>query len=272
MLSACSTLQLAYNHSDDFLYWWVNSYVSLQDTQKPLVRQSLKDLQTWHKADQLPPYIALLQRLQHMAPNDISAAQVCSVTHEMQSSFVTLLRRIEPAATQLAMNLKTEQLAHLRQRYDTTNQDWRDEWLTPNAEDRLKHRYKLSLNRLEDFYGKLDAPQREWVRQWLMQSKFDPEQSYAERERRQADSVQTLQRIAASKDATANQALLRGWVDRSLNSPNERTRAYAQALWQDNCEGFAKVHNSTTPAQRERLARTLKNYEADLRAVMAAQP
>ena len=271
-LSACSTLQLAYNHSDDFLYWWVDGYVNLQDTQKPLVRQSLKDLQAWHKAEQLPAYIALLQRMQNMAPNDVSTAQVCAVTQDMQNSFIGLLRRVEPAAAQLATSLKPEQLAHMRQRYDTTNQEWRDEWITPSAEDRLKRRYKLSLNRLEDFYGKLDSAQRDLIRQWLAQSKFNPELSYAERERRQADSLQTLQRITTTKDAAQSQALLRGWVDRSITSPNEQTRTYAQALWQDNCEGFAKLHNSTTPAQREHLARTLKNYEADFRALMALKP
>ena len=271
-LSACSTLQLAYNNSDEFVYWWLNSYVDLQDTQKPLVRNALQDLQQWHRQDQLPQYAALLQRLQTLAPQTVTAAQMCAVTHDMQHSFVLVLRHVEPAATQLAMSLKPEQLQRMRQRYDSTNQDWRDEWLTPSAEDRLKHRYKLSLNRLEDFYGKLDAPQRELIQQWLAQSKFDPEQSYAERERRQTDSLQTLQRMASSKDTAQSQALLRGWLDRSFTSPNERTRAYVQALWQDNCEGFAKLHNSTTPAQRERLVRTLKNYEADIRALMARKP
>jgi hypothetical protein len=78
--------------------------------------------------------------------------------------------------------------------------------------------------------------------------------------------------MASSKDTAQSQALLRGWLDRSFTSPNERTRAYVQALWQENCEGFAKLHNSTTPAQRERLVRTLKNYEADIRALMARKP
>ena len=271
-LSACSTLQLAYNSSDEFLYWWVDSYVDLQDTQKPLVRNALKDLHQWHRQDQLPQYAAMLQRLQAMAPHNVSAAQVCAVTHDIQNNFVSLLHHVEPATTELAMSLKPEQLQRMRQRYDSANQDWRDDWLTPDVEDRIKHRFKLSLNRLEDFYGKLDAPQREMIQQWLSQSKFVPELSYAERERRQTDSLQTLQRIANSKDMAQNQALLHGWLERSFNSPNERTRVYAQALWQDNCEGFAKLHNSTQPAQRERLLRTLKNYEADIRALMARKP
>jgi hypothetical protein len=40
-------------------------------------------------------------------------------------------------------------------------------------------------------------------------------------------------------------------------------------LTQENCEGFAKLHNSTTPAQRQRFVETLKGYENDLRILMA---
>jgi hypothetical protein len=40
-------------------------------------------------------------------------------------------------------------------------------------------------------------------------------------------------------------------------------------LWQENCEGFAKLHNSTTPAQRQRLLESLRGYENDFRALMS---
>jgi hypothetical protein len=36
---------------------------------------------------------------------------------------------------------------------------------------------------------------------------------------------------------------------------------YSLNLKQENCEGFAKLHNSTTRAQRERLAENLLQYE-----------
>ncbi|NBO15054.1 MAG: hypothetical protein EBV20_07965 [Betaproteobacteria bacterium] len=58
-------------------------------------------------------------------------------------------------------------------------------------------------------------------------------------------------------------------VDRSFNSPNERARAYGKELWSENCAGFAKLHNSTTPAQREHMARTLRGYEQDFKILMA---
>jgi hypothetical protein len=268
-LSGCSTIKVVYNNSDDLIYWWLDGYADLQGEQKQFTRDALTDLQRWHRQQQLPEYVALLKRMQAMAPNDITPAQVCAVTEDMKTSFVTLLRFVEPANTKLAVQLKPEQLRSIRQRFDKTNKTWKEDWLDPNAEDRLRFRIKQATNRLEDFYGHLDKPQRDVLHKWLSESIFDPKLSYTERERRQADSMQTFQRMTQEGSPTAQaQALLRGLTERSFNSPNERYRAYNRELWQENCEGFAKLHNSTTPAQRQRMVEALRGYEADFKTLM----
>jgi hypothetical protein len=269
-LSGCSTIKVVYNNSEDLIYWWLDGYADLQDGQKQFTREALTDLQRWHRQQQLPEYVALLKRMQTMAPNDITPAQVCAVTEDMKTSFVTLLRFVEPANTKLASQLKPEQLLSIRKRFDKTNKTWKEDWLDPNAEDRLRYRIKQATNRLEDFYGRLDKPQRDALHKWLSESIFDPKLSYAERERRQVDSLQTFQRMAQEGSATAQaQSMLRGLTERSFNSPNERYRAYNRELWNENCEGFAQLHNSTTPAQRQRMVEALRGYEQDFKTLMA---
>jgi hypothetical protein len=269
-LSGCSTLKVAYNNSDDVMYWWLDSYADLQDGQKQLTRDALADLLRWHRQQQLPEYVALLKRIQTMAPNDLTPAQVCAVTEEMRTSATTLLRYVEPASTKLATQLKPEQLRSIRQRFDKTNKTWKEDWLDPSAEDRLQYRNKQAANRLEDFYGRLDKPQREALNLWLSKSKFDPVMSFTERERRQADSMQTFQRMAQEGSPTPQaQSMLRGLTERTFNSPNERYRTYNRELWDQNCEGFAKFHNSTSPAQRQRMVEALRSYENDFKSLMS---
>jgi len=269
-LTGCSTLKIVYNNSDDLIYWWLDGYADLQDGQKQFTRDTLTDLQHWHRRQQLPDYVALLKRMQAMAPHDITPAQVCAVTEDMKTSFITLLRFVEPANTQLASQLKPDQLRSIRKRFDKTNKDWRADWLDPDAQERLRYRTKQATSRLEDFYGRIDKPQREALHQWLSESVFDPTLNFAERERRQADSIQTFQRLAQESNTPAQaQLLMRGLVDRSFTSPNEQFRTYNRALWQENCDGFAKLHNSTTAAQRQRLVTTLRGYENDFKTLMA---
>jgi len=263
LLSGCSTLKLVYNQADEAVYWWLDSYVDLTDKQKPLAKDALRQLHLWHRQNQLPEYVALLQKVRAWAPHDIQPEQVCAVTQEIQNSFISALQQIEPDATKLVSQLSEPQLQRIRKKYDKLNQEWRGDYLDVSEEKRLRNRNKQLLNRLEDFYGSLDAPQREAVQQWLKKSTFNPTISFKERQRRQADALQTFTRITHSGSQLVNssQSQLRAWVDRGFTPPDEAVHAYSQTLRQENCDGFAKLHNSTTRAQRERLAENLLNYE-----------
>jgi hypothetical protein len=263
LLSGCSALKLVYNQADEAVYWWLDSYVDLTDKQKPLAKDALRQLHLWHRQNQLPEYVALLQKVRAWAPHDIQPEQVCAVTQEIQNSFISALQQIEPDATKLVSQLSEPQLQRIRKKYDKLNQEWRGDYLDASEEKRLRNRNKQLLNRLEDFYGNLDAPQREAVQQWLKKSTFNPTISFKERQRRQADALQTFTRITHSGSQLVNssQSQLRALVDRGFTPPDEAVHAYGQTLRQENCDGFAKLHNSTTRAQRERLAENLLNYE-----------
>jgi len=263
LLSGCSALKLVYNQADEAVYWWLDSYVDLTDKQKPLAKDALRQLHLWHRQNQLPEYVALLQKVRAWAPHDIQPEQVCAVTQEIQNSFISALQQIEPDATKLVSQLSEPQLQRIRKKYDKLNQEWRGDYLDVSEEKRLRNRNKQLLNRLEDFYGNLDAPQREAVQQWLKKSTFNPTISFKERQRRQADALQTFTRITHSGSQLVNssQSQLRAWVDRGFTPPDEAVHIYSQTLRQENCDGFAKLHNSTTRAQRERLAENLLNYE-----------
>jgi hypothetical protein len=263
LLSGCSTLKLAYNQADEAVYWWLDSYVDLTDKQKPIAKDALRQLHQWHRQNQLPEYVALLQKMRAWAPNDIQPEQVCAVTQDIQNSFISALQQIDPDATKLISQLSESQLQRIRKKYDKLNREWREDYLDVSEEKRLRYRTKQLLNRLEDFYGSLDASQREALQQWLKTSTFNPAMSFKERQRRQADALQTFTRIAqsGSQSGSSSQSQLRAWVDRGFTPPDEAVLAYSQALRKENCEGFAKLHNSTTRAQRERLAENLLNYE-----------
>jgi hypothetical protein len=66
-------------------------------------------------------------------------------------------------------------------------------------------------------------------------------------------------------------ALLRGWFDRALVSPDAAYRAHQEQLVQESCRIFSATHNATTPAQREMAVRRLRAYQRDLRELAAQQ-
>jgi hypothetical protein len=79
-----------------------------------------------------------------------------------------------------------------------------------------------------------------------------------------------LERIAKSQQSLAwSQHEVTALLNRSLlSSPDDAYRAYADMRKEINCEAAAQLHNTTTAAQREFMVKTLKAYEADIRALV----
>ena len=66
-------------------------------------------------------------------------------------------------------------------------------------------------------------------------------------------------------DAAQALAALRANLERSMRSPDPLYRSQAEAAVQENCQTYARLHNSTTSEQRARAAARLAAYERDAR-------
>ena len=76
-LAACSAIKLAYNNLPEVSYWWLDGYLDFDDAQTPRVRDELAQLLAWHRQNELPKIVGLLQQAQALAPGDVTPAQAC---------------------------------------------------------------------------------------------------------------------------------------------------------------------------------------------------
>ncbi len=269
---ACSAVRLVYNHLPDAGYWWLDTYVDFNEPQTLSVRGELDRLLHWHRTEELPKIISLLQKTQRLAGTDLAAEPVCALVDQVRERLLVLSVQAEPAMVALAMSLGPDQISHIERKFDKTNTQWREDWLDGSAADRLERRFKNSVERSEQFYGPLDARQRLAWRTRLTASAFDPQQMYGERLRRQQDLLQIL-RLANSAptrpEPAVMTAMLRAHLDRFVQSPNPIYRSYSDRLLRESCQTFAEVHNMTTPEQRDRAVRRLAAYERDAQELQA---
>jgi len=269
-LAGCSFVQTVYNQSHELVYWWVDSYVDLQGEQRQTVPVDLLAFQQWHRQEQLPQYILWLQAMQTMARQDVQEEQVCQMQAQFIASLDDLTRQIEPAAARLALSLTPAQLRHLRRKLNRSHEDWRREWVEGSAAERLERRVKKTVERSEDFYGRLDAAQRAALTQWVGSAGLDVAISEAERLRRQRDMLDTLQKLQDSRTPLeAAQLEIRQLVQRSLQSPEPAHLAHTQKLIRHNCRQLTWLHNTTTPAQRQKALERLQFYEKTARNLVA---
>ncbi len=274
VLAGCSAMRLAYNNMPDLAYWWVDGYADLDEPQSLLLRGELAQLHDWHRKTELPRIADLLRQVQQVALSDANAEQICRLYADIRVRFdvVTAQALAQPGVTALAMRLTPMQFKHLEEKFNKGNQEWRRERGSKDRAVRVAKRVETELDRAEQFYGTLDNQQRKLLQEAVNRSANDPQRFFAERVRRQQDMLETLRSIAGTgnnspsvADAAQARAALRAYVERSSRSPDPVYRAYADTALQENCQTYARLHNSTTAEQRSRAVARLAAYERDAR-------
>jgi len=271
-LGACSTIKLAYNNLPELSYWWLDAYVDFDGSQTPKVRDELAQLLSWHRQNELPRVLGVLQEAQALAPRDVTAAQACRMADQIRERLLAVTERAEPAGTELALSLTDAQLQQLERKYAKNNAEYRKEWLDRSPAEVQEKRYEKFLDRLEDFYGRLTPEQRELVRQQVVQSVFDPRLAGSERRQRQQEALALLRGFNATKPSPAEaRAAIHAYVMRIADPPPGPWRDHQQALLQEGCRNLAALHNASSASQREQAVRRLQAYQDDLRQLVAAR-
>lgn len=272
LLPACSALKIFYNQAPDVAYWYLDGYIDFTGAQSLQVKDDLGKLQVWHRQTQLPAYIDTLRKLRQRMPADMDAAQVCAVFADVRSKLVAVSHRAEPVAVALVGTLQTSQLTQLERQWAKGNADYREAFLEGSPKKGRDKRYKQAVSRAERLYGTLEEKQLAVIGQRMDQSRFDAALFYAEKLRRQQDVLQTLRALVAERASVEKTRLaVRGLLERWLHSPIPAHRDHLEGLTQESCQTFAALHNSTTPAQRNKALETLDAYEQDLRTLSSPQ-
>ncbi len=274
VLVGCSAVRLAYNNLPDLAYWWVDGYADLNEPQSLLLRAELARMHDWHRKTELPRIAHLLRQIQQVTPADTNPERVCQFYGDLRTRFdaVTAQALAQPGILALATRMTAVQFKHLEARFAKGNQEWQRERGSQGRDVRVAKRVEAEIDRAEQFYGTLDEAQRRLLQVAVNRSAFDPQRVFAERVRRQQDMLETLRSIAGmgnnnvpAADTAQAGAALRAYVERTSRSPDPLYRRYADAALLENCQTYARLHNSTTAEQRGRAVARLAAYERDAR-------
>ena len=276
LLGGCSAARIGYNQGPTLAWWWVDGYMDFDAEQAPKVKEALNQWFVWHRATQLTDYAELLAAAQAQVLQPATPAQVCRWSDDLRLRFAAAFAQGVPLAADLLPQLKPAQLAQLERRYRKSNQDFEEDFLQQQPDERLQASVKRTIDRVEMLYGRLDERQRQLIATGVAGSPFDAAVWYAERKALQAETLQTLARLTAGGPARAdresNLAGLQSLVARVQRTQPGPYRSYQQRLTEYNCVFVAQVHNSTTAAQRQTARGKLKGWEEDLRSLAAQKP
>ncbi len=260
-LQGCGAVRLGYLNAADIGYWWLDNYLDFTDAQTSRVRPELRQLMAWHRSEELIKTAEVLKRSQTVLAQPITAAQVCALQDEVRGLLDNSMRRLEPSALALLQSLSAAQLQHLRERHDKNNADYRARW--EDSSTRPAQRLKTTAERYDMLYSGLEDAQIEALRRAIAGSSYQFDKTWAERQRRQNDMMQTLREITAAPAQASVRWHL--YLQRYADSLDSRDSDYALTLRQESCQTFAAVHNAASPEQRQRAVQRLAAYERDAR-------
>ncbi|MDO8862792.1 DUF6279 family lipoprotein [Haliea sp. E1-2-M8] len=155
-LAGCSSTRFAYNRLDFLVPWYLGDYVSLDRDQGRLLKSELQAFLAWHRQQELPRYIALLDRVEGKLDRELTAADMRILTEEAEVAIYRLQDRALDWMLALGEDLRDQQMAEfiagLREQQDEYEEEYleRDEAeYRDDACERLRDNARKYIGRLQ---------------------------------------------------------------------------------------------------------------------------
>lgn len=262
LLMSCSLVKTAYNNAPALIAWRLDDYFDFNAAQKAKLKPALRDLHAWHRKNELPRYVSLLDEIHDDLSHDVSAQTACQHIESIKSNVQMLQTKVIPIIVEVADTLSEKQLQHFEKKLEKRNQEWKEEWWQETLEEQREVRLEKSTDFAEKVYGDLNEKQITLLKQAIAKSDIDPAIIYAEILRRDEDALTILK--ALRDPALPNEEksqLVRAGFERMQNSPNPAYQTHIDKVTQQTCETIASLHASTTAKQRHHAQQWVEDYK-----------
>lgn len=158
LVSACS-LKTIYNRLDYLIPSYVEGMVSLDDVLEEKVEQRTDVLVSWHRNTQLTRYADLLRTFQQDMESPLDVPRVLQHMASIQELWRTLEVKINEEMAELLPLLNAEQRAELFESIEDKNEDFYDEHVDIDDDDRIEQTIETTSESYENWLGSLTEEQ-----------------------------------------------------------------------------------------------------------------
>lgn len=263
LLAACSSTTFVYNRLDFFIPWQIGKYVDLDRAQETHLEDLLLPFLRWHRAEELPVYLAWLNKVETQLNDPVTPRQLEGLGEEIQVAWLRIQARGLDWMISVGETLSDEQTAEFMESLREQQEEYEEDDLSRDDDEYREDARENLEDNIEDFLGRLNDEQEAMLdaaagglwradKTWL-----------AERERWLQRLGQILQREPGWQDE-----LRRAIAEReNYNSPEYL------ATYEHNARIMftvvADILNSRTDRQDRHLRRELGKLRKDLQALIA---
>ena len=163
-VAACS-FKTVYNRLDYLVPEYVEGLVTLDDVLEEKLEQSTLVLLDWHRNTQLKQYSDWLSALQRDMGTQLTEQKVEQRITEMEQFWRSLSEKVNDEMARLLPLLDKEQEEELFINIEDTNEEFREEFVDLNEEERIEDSIERISDTMEKWIGELTDEQQRFINQ-----------------------------------------------------------------------------------------------------------
>lgn len=261
LLAGCAgALRIAYDNADAFARWKADSYVNLAGADSDELDERIDAFFAWHRARALPQYAALAREAARRLEDGLSQDDLVWGYDSLVGQGAESLRAAAEDLAPLVDRVGAAQLESIERGLAEDNRRFAKEYLRGSEEERRKRRVRRTVQRLEDWVGRLSEEQVARVR--LYAERVPEVDALRDRDRRRLQAG-FLDIVRAGQARERLAGYLAGWQagrDPAYAAASDAFRRELQALLLD-------LDRTLTPQQRARAIARLHGYADDFAAL-----
>ena len=262
-LGACSSTTFVYNRLDFILPWYLDDYAELNRGQEKYLDELLSPFLAWHRSDELPRYVKVLEDIEASLDQPVTAEVVAAISAEFENAWFRLEGEALDWLLDLGARLSDEQIQGFLAELQEQQQEYEEKYLTRSDEEFHEESYDNLLDSMQDYLGRLNGAQRDLLRDTgngLLRS----DRTWL---RERAAWLEKLA-ILLEREPGWQQRVREAIAARDENVSPEYLRIYEHNLRLIH-SAVAELLNSRTEKQDRRVRRKLSELREDLESLIA---
>lgn len=258
LLGACSSTSFVYNRLDFLVPWYLDDYTNLDRRQERHLDELLEPFLVWHRKEELPRYVGLLEVIEQKLDAPVSAGDLALVVEDFRQAWL----RIEDQGLEwmlaLGETLTDEQVAEFIASLREQNKELADKYLPRDDQQYYEDSYENLRDNAADYVGRLTKTQRRALEEASKKLQRSDSQWLAE----QSAWIDQLEHLLEREEGW--QLRVRNAVaTRQENAPEPYRRALAHNT-NVITQAVAGLLNTLGEKQERHLARKLARLREDL--------
>ncbi|MCP5128403.1 MAG: hypothetical protein H6985_02340 [Pseudomonadales bacterium] len=262
-LVGCSGTTFVYNRLDSILPWYVDDYVELNGHQERQLDQALQPFLRWHRQQELPRYLDLLNKVEASLDQPVTPGEVRSLYEGMEIAWLRLEQESLEWLLALGDTLSEAQVQEFLGYLQEKQEEYEEEYLGRSEPEYREESYDSFADTLEDYLGRLTPAQRERL-------------LLASAALQRSDAIWLKERAAWQERLVVLMQRQLGWKERVRESIARRSETvspeYVQVFEHNLNVVFAAISdvlNMRTEKQDRHLRRELDDLREDLQTLIA---